>query len=254
MNEQYIAQLETRLEKITEGLFAHIFGKRIQAHDIALQLVRALEDGLQPADDGDSRPLAPDHYTINMNPTALAQISQRYPTLPQVLSDQIIELASGAGYRLNNAPQVQLAPTPDLPANQIAIIAEHVSHLQSTTAAMEPITAPSSHPHPNNPQLIISGQAAIPLNEAIINIGRSRQNDIVLNDPHISRTHVQLRLRFGQYMIFDANSQSGTFVNNVRIREHRLQPGDVIHVGDTSLVYMEDGPAPVHQTGKLHLE
>jgi hypothetical protein len=57
MNDRLISQLEARLEKITEGLFAHFFGKRIQAHDIALQLVRALEDGLKPAQDGDTRPL-----------------------------------------------------------------------------------------------------------------------------------------------------------------------------------------------------
>jgi pSer/pThr/pTyr-binding forkhead associated (FHA) protein len=41
-------------------------------------------------------------------------------------------------------------------------------------------------------------------------------------------------------MIFDTDSAAGTYVNNVMIREHRLQPGDVIRLGKISMVYLED--------------
>ncbi|MBZ0288066.1 MAG: FHA domain-containing protein, partial [Anaerolineae bacterium] len=71
-------------------------------------------------------------------------------------------------------------------------------------------------------------------------IGRSHENDVILDDQHVSRFHAQVRLRFGHYVIFDADSASGTFVNDVRVREHRLQTGDVIRIGGTSLVYMQD--------------
>src|SRR5690606_19807961 len=97
-----------------------------------------------------------------------------------------------------------------------------------------------------------SGEKVIPMNQALITIERSQETDIILEDPYVSRHHAQLRLRFGHYTLFDADSQSGTFVNDVRIREHRLQSGDVIRIGATSMVYMEDSPPSDHQTGLLN--
>jgi hypothetical protein len=239
MNEKHIAQLEAQLEKLTEGLFARFFGQRIQAHDIALQLVRALESELQPPRQGDARPIAPDRYTIHLSPVVLEYILDRYPTLTEVLGSQIVELASHAGYRLSHNPQVNLVADPAL-ANQEITIGAGFHRQQSSTAAKQPVPAADHHPQPINPQLIISGQRVVPLSKAIIQIGRHKSNDIALDDAFASRTHAQLRLRFGHYMIFDTDSQSGTYVNNVQIREHRLQSGDVIRIGKTSLVYMED--------------
>lgn len=248
MNDRLIAQLETRLEKITEGVFARFFGKRIQAHDIALQLVRALEDGLEPARDGDSRPLAPDEYTIRIHPDVLHQINDRYATLDQVLSEQIVDLAASAGYRLRHIPRVRFVAAPELASNQIMVIAVQSHTDKNTTAALQAIRVATAHPQPINPQVIISGHRSIPLDRAIIHLGRSTRNDIVLDEPSVSRTHAQIRLRFGHYVIFDTDSQTGTFVNNVRIREHRLRAGDVIRIGKTSLVYMEDDPEQLDET------
>jgi hypothetical protein len=254
MNDQHIAQLEARLERITEGLFAHLFGRRIQAHDIALQLVRAMENDLKIISDGDSRPVAPDHYTISIQPTILDQINNRYPTLPQVLSQQMIEVAANAGYRIKHAPKIDMQPDPALAPNQVTVNADHIATTGSITDAMQPINVKDANIRPKNPQLIISGNRAITLDKSMMTIGRSRNNNIMLDDPFVSRTHAQIRLRFGHYMIFDTHSQSGTFVNDVRIHEHRLQSGDVVQIGKTTLIYMEDDPDPLTQTGTLHLD
>ncbi|MBZ0300337.1 MAG: FHA domain-containing protein [Anaerolineae bacterium] len=252
MNDRLISQLEARLEKVTEGIFAHFFGKRIQAHEIALQLVRALEDGLQQPQNGDSRPLAPDQYTIRVNPDVLEQVYERYPTLASVLSAQIIELAAGVGYRLKHTPNVYLTAAPELAGNQITVIAQHAHAQDLTTGALQPIEMASAHPQPVNPQLIISGQKVITLDHAIIHIGRSTTNDIVLEDAYVSRAHAQIRLRFGHYVIFDTSSNSGTYVNEIKIREHQLRAGDVIRIGKTSLVYMEDEPDQFDQTDSFN--
>ena len=253
MNDRLIVQLETHLEKITEGVFARFFGRHIQAHDIALQLVRALEDGLEPAQDGDTRPLAPDEYVIRLNPTVLDQIDERYPTLHQVLSEQIVELAASAGYRLKHTPRVQLVPAPEIAGTQVMVLALHIHSHHSTTAALQPVPTSTAHPGPANPQLIIEGQRVVRLAQAIIHIGRSTSNDVVIDDAYTSRLHAQIRLRFGQYVIFDTDSHAGTFVNDVRIREHSLRAGDVIRVGRTNIVYMEDDADYSGETDSISL-
>jgi pSer/pThr/pTyr-binding forkhead associated (FHA) protein len=252
MNDQQITRLEAQLEKLVEGVFAHLFGKRIRAHDIALQIARSMEDSLEPAHDGDTRPLAPDRYLIRVNAEVQSQILRRYPGLTKVLSEQIIELAANVGYRLNNAPIVLFIADPGLSNGQLLVKADHINQKHNTTQVMQPIRMESAHDPPDNAQLIIKGQKAYELQQAIVNIGRSRDNHIVIEDPHSSRYHAQIRLRFGYYTIFDANSQSGTFVNDVRIKEHRLQPGDVIRIGMTSLLYMEDDRLSDSQTGPLN--
>ncbi len=251
MNDQRITRLEARLEQLIEGVFTSIFGKRIRAHDIALQLARVMETGIKPPADGDPRPVAPNYYTITVNTDVRAHILQRYPTLDDILSGQVVELAASFGYRLNHKPIIIIVGDDHFAPGRVFVEADHSVDRHDTTDVMKPITLPASTHVPRNPQLMISGEKVIPVIQALITIGRSQDNDIILEDPYVSRHHAQLRLRFGHYTLFDADSQSGTFVNDVRIREHRLQSGDVIRIGATSMVYMEDSPPSDHQTGLL---
>lgn len=240
MNDQHIARFEAQLERLVEGAFAAFFGKRIRAQDIALQVARAMEDGAQRQPGVDSRPLAPDQYTITMHGRAHAHLLRSQPNITHLLGQHIIELATNSGFRLVNQPAVIMLANNDLDHGKVIVNASHSSSQRSSTAVMQPVNEISSHSTPHNPQLLINGQQVIPLTKAIVTIGRVRTNDIILDDPFTSRHHAQLRLRFGVYTVFDTNSTSGTFVNEVQVMEHRLQPGDVIRIGQTQIIYLED--------------
>jgi len=241
MNEQHIARLEAHLERLVEGAFAHFFGKTLRPHEIALQLARAMEDGVEQAHSGDPRLYAPDQYTIYMNPRVVDQLTQRQPGLPQALSEHMVELATSAGYRLNSPPLVRIVADPAMGTGKIGVTAAHARN-QHSTAVMKRVDPPPEAEAPRNPQLLINGHIELPLTAPMITVGRSRDNQIVIDDPSVSRYHLQLRLRFGRYTLFDAQSQSGTYVNDVRVKEHRLHSGDVIRIGNTQLIYMEDEP------------
>lgn len=68
----------------------------------------------------------------------------------------------------------------------------------------------------------------MPISEAVVTIGRDLDNDIILDDPHVSREHAQLRRRYGQYILYDLDSTGGTRVNGRPVREAPLEVGDVI--------------------------
>jgi hypothetical protein len=238
MNEQRLARLEAHLERLVEGAFAHIFGKKIRAQDIVLELARNLKANSRPSKG--SRPEAPDHYIIFLNPEAHAALLQQQPTLPGVLSNYVVELAEQAGCKLANTPVVEVQADEMIANPQVVIKAEHSGARRSTTALMERVALPDNHALPDNPQLVINGQRAILLNQDVINIGRSLDNHIILDDSAVSRHHLQLRLRQGRYILFDTQSQGGTFVNNVVVKQHVLQNSDVIRVGSTQMVYTED--------------
>ncbi len=248
MNDQAIARVEAKLERLIEGAFAQLFSKAIRPQDIALHLSRAMESGVQAAADGDPRPFAPDSYTIRLNAEVCEHLFARQGDLADILAQHLIELAATAGYRLNATPSIQLNATPTLEPNEIIVDVQHQNGAAPSTAIMNRIEIEET-PAPQNPQLIVNGKLALALRDPLINIGRSRDNQIVLDDPYISRHHAQLRLRFGVYTIFDTRSQGGVLVNDVVVREHRLQPGDVIRMGKTQLVYLEDTP---HGDGQTH--
>ena len=75
----------------------------------------------------------------------------------------------------------------------------------------------------------------------VITIGRSSENNIVINDAKVSRTHLQLvQNDNGICSVVDLNSANGTFVNGQKITgEVRLQPHDVIRIGNTTLPWQE---------------
>lgn len=71
-----------------------------------------------------------------------------------------------------------------------------------------------------------------------ITIGRDKKNDIVLENPIISRFHAEIQKIKNDYFIHDLNSSNGTFVNNERIPKDKyvkLKQDDSILVGKTKL-------------------
>ena len=249
MNSQHVNRLEEQLERLVEGAFTHFFGKKIQAHDIALELSRAMEDSAVTAMPGDPRPLAPDHYRIFLHTDIIQHLLHRQPALAEILSQHMVELATSAGYRLDNVPLIEFHADDNLGTGTVLVQAQHSDRRHHTTALLKRVEPPPSHPAPINPQLFIHGRQPVPLQQDLINIGRSRDNHIIVDDVSVSRHHLQLRLRLGRFWLFDTQSQSGTFVNGVRVKEHILQAGDVIRIGGTQIVYMEDTPLSDTETG-----
>ena len=70
-------------------------------------------------------------------------------------------------------------------------------------------------------------------------LGRSRKNDIPIEDPAISRRHARLTTRAGEWFLWDLSSRNGTFVNGHRVQICQLHPGDRIQIGSVHLRFLE---------------
>lgn len=62
-------------------------------------------------------------------------------------------------------------------------------------------------------------------------IGRGRDSTIMLRHPLVSRLHCELFETDGQLMVRDLGSLNGTFINNQKITESALPPGELLTVG-----------------------
>ncbi len=73
---------------------------------------------------------------------------------------------------------------------------------------------------------------AIELNQDRMTIGRDATNEIVINDPEVSRQHARLTAQIGGYILEDLGSTNGTFVDGEKlIGPHLLKPGETVQLG-----------------------
>lgn len=84
-----------------------------------------------------------------------------------------------------------------------------------------------------------------PLEKNELFIGRDLSNDVVINDPEISRRHSRLFLQGGSYAVEDMGSTNGTSVNGQRLAgPYVLRSGDVLTFGERIVLAFE-----IAQTG-----
>jgi pSer/pThr/pTyr-binding forkhead associated (FHA) protein len=71
-------------------------------------------------------------------------------------------------------------------------------------------------------------------------VGRSREADIVLADPNVSRRHAEFRHDESGWHVVDLGSTNGIKVNGRRVAQAGLTPGDQITIGVTDLTFELD--------------
>jgi transcriptional regulator with PAS, ATPase and Fis domain len=73
-----------------------------------------------------------------------------------------------------------------------------------------------------------------------VRIGAGSANDVVIEDPHASRFHCELRKTDQGWQLRDLGSLNGTRVGDVLIKEGLLQSGATITVGETRIRFLAD--------------
>ena len=85
-------------------------------------------------------------------------------------------------------------------------------------------------------QLVAADGTVYNLERPEMKIWRSRNNDISINDPGLSRHHAVIRLSGGQTVLQDLGSTNGTFINGRRVHGQAiLYHGDRIELASTDL-------------------
>lgn len=87
----------------------------------------------------------------------------------------------------------------------------------------------------------------------VIRIGRSSDNDYVINDPYVGRHHCQIIVNYDRYSVVNIDAKNGTYVNGNKINgEVCLNLSDIVRVGNTTLpwqTYVGGGQPPGGNSG-----
>jgi pSer/pThr/pTyr-binding forkhead associated (FHA) protein len=106
---------------------------------------------------------------------------------------------------------------------------------------------------PESRLVVIGGSLAgyiVLLSNSKLTLGRSVENDIMLQDEGVSRYHAVVEYLDDEYAIRDLNTLNGTRVNNRKIQKHILRPGDRIYIGQASFEFEASSNArKIHSKG-----
>ncbi len=84
----------------------------------------------------------------------------------------------------------------------------------------------------------------IALDKAETQLGRSENNDVVLDTEEISRYHAKIRIQGSHAFLIDLDSLNGTYVNGQKIAERMLHDGDEIRLGSKCRIIFREDASP----------
>jgi hypothetical protein len=243
-----LEQLE-HLDRETRLFLEAVFGRRadvaFSASAIASQLTQEVGNATKKTEQG--LIYAPDQFTLSMHPTDIEILLEFAPQFQTELANRIRDTLTWLSFRLVREPHITLATDPTVNRWEVRVFAWRSSNPPEEEAPPSKEGAGPDKP-PKGAFLIVEGKRHFPLEQDVVRIGRRQDNDLILSDPHVSRVHSELRLLAGRYVLVDMGSTGGTYVNGRQVKQHILDPGDVISIAVVQLIYGEDVGGPPRVT------
>ncbi len=237
-----LEQLEAQLQKLVEDQLAGILpGLKLEDRVIQHLATALRENIIQQKDD---YPLAPNVFTLIVA-TETSPMWKEQQTI-DTLKNIILTAGRDVGLKFVGQPIITITTDDGYSEDEVRVVASHKLEPVSETQGIQNSTLSGDLDEgagiPENAFLIIEGVKVHPLNESVVNIGRRLENQLVVDDPRVSRNHAQLRAIKGRFVLFDLNSTGGTFVNGQRTSQTVLYPGDVISLAGVALIFGQDNP------------
>ena len=241
-----LSRFEGFMENVVEGSVQRLFRSPVQPAEIARRLERAMES--QQAISVD-RVIVPAFYRAFLNPEDFKAFEPIQESLEREMANYLSDLANERGFSLLEHPLVDVAPDPAVSRRNIQVVAE--------MSAGPSTTGPRDFDHTQvistagalaargqaTAQLVLEtpdGPHVFPLETNLVTIGRGLNNDLIVEDPRVSRQHAQIRYKSRRYFIGDLGSTNGTYVNGTALtRDHTLRDGDVVSLGGLEMRFQQ---------------
>ena len=249
----FLDLIEKRLQALVEGSVDRIFNRNA-AFSLPKRLTTLVEENIKVDPDGTK--IAPDIIKIKVAKSKIKTWEESKLFLEQ-LAETLFVSAQEMGIVFIANPQILPEISSELKGETFELEASFSPGFAPLTEtsifSTIPLDRQTNH-IPRNAFIIMDGKITHPLEKNLINIGRRSTCDIIVEDPQVSRNHLQLRANHGHFFLFDLDSTGGTFLNGAPCRSAVLRSGDIIRIGTTLLIYSQETTDLLPLTTRFEIE
>ncbi len=235
----FLQRFENRLEQAVSGVFAKAFRSAVQPVEVAAALQREVDNSAQIL--SRNRRLVPNPFHVELSAADYERLAPYSSTLASELTTMLHEHAGEQSYVFTGPVRIDFDEHDELSTGRFRVrssaIAEVTPDRSVTDTAVrraQVILEVNGMRHPLEPPGIV--------------IGRGAEADLRINDPGISRRHVEIRVHgpagpgaaWGSgggtgVTVVDLGSTNGMLVNGNRVEQAALDDGGTIRIGNTTM-------------------
>jgi hypothetical protein len=250
-----VARFEHFVERLMERSLTRATRSKLQPIEIAKRLARVMD-----ADQvvGASGVRVPNIFDVELGQDDYDRFKSISSSVTTEIEAYLARVVRDRHFVLSSSPIVRLKCDSRLRAGEFAVRA-HMEDLRRAgaslgatkvgpgengnpaqhTEALPAISALASAAPRQHASALRAGGKIYPLAGSSVRLGRSADNDLVVEDRRVSRVHAVLRQGGGHWTLSDSGSRNGTMVNGRLISEATLRDGDRISLGGFEMVFAE---------------
>jgi Protein of unknown function (DUF3662)/Inner membrane component of T3SS, cytoplasmic domain len=223
-----LQNFERRLEQAISGAFAKAFRSAVQPVEIAAALQRECDNNAQIL--SRDRRMVPNRFHVELSQTDLDRLSPYDTAMATELRDQLQDHADVQGYVFPGQISIDFEQAEDLSTGRFRIRSEAQAQVRSNATQTQVRRATA---------LLDVNGTRHPLHPPAMVVGRGTEADIRINDPGVSRRHIEFEVAgTGEHLqlrVRDLGSTNGMLVDGHRVATTGLRDGSEVKVGNTVL-------------------
>jgi hypothetical protein len=246
-----LRSIESKIAGLVEGTFSRAFRSEVRPVEIARKLAREMEEHRTLSL---SRTYVPNEYRVFLSPRDRERFADYEDALVSELTGYLLEHARRERLVLMSRPVVEFETDERLGLGEFGIQTRVVNPEPEADGEVDPaeeasgrtmvystagrVAEPLEERARSRQQtaLLLMGGKRLVVGPQGATMGRSRQCDVTVDDPNVSRNHAEVRPRGGSWVLSDLGSTNGSRLNGRRVEGSEvLKPGDEIEVGTTVL-------------------
>jgi hypothetical protein len=245
--------IEQRLERIFEGVFGRAFRTNVQPVELARKLAKEMDEHRSTSV---TRVYVPNEYTVYLSPGDREQFEGYENSLVSELEEYLSEHAARENYALLTPPRIVFETDEDLGVGEFGIATRMAQYgrrgdEEEAPAAAAPGATMIYKPRTQPTEAASLVELGVEREVAVLSwqgrrrvldkrrsvLGRSRDVDVQIEDPNVSRRHAEIVQEGSTYWLVDLGSTNGTEVDGRRVQRARLDDGSRFTIGETTVTF-----------------
>ena len=223
-----LQRFEQRLEDLISGAFARAFRSAVQPVEIVAALQREVDNNAQIL--SRQRRLAPNDFHVELSASDMSRLAPYDSALEEELIHQLQDHADQQGFVFPGKIRIEFEEKGDLTTGRFRIRSRAQAAVSGESMTDTQVRRATAY-------LEINGTRH-PLHASLV-VGRGADADLRINDPGVSRRHVEFRTRNGgeglQVEVHDLGSTNGMLVNGQKMASALVDDGTEVKIGTTTI-------------------